>query len=104
MLIGERCGASFLNDNFFDHVLEILRTEMYLDSEREDRSTIVQRLIPHFENEIKRDIDFGESPMARLYIPSIRSNEDDPAVARKKRFETGYLELQTYVRNKSEWK
>ncbi|CAG8974761.1 hypothetical protein HYALB_00000372 [Hymenoscyphus albidus] len=72
--IRDNCGASHLNDNFENRVLERLADEDYLDIQGLTRETIVKQLVPDFENYDKRYKDITKRPAGSLRIPGLRGD------------------------------
>ncbi|PQE05216.1 Hsp70 family protein [Rutstroemia sp. NJR-2017a BBW] len=90
--IGSSCGSSYLNDNYRTMLHNRLQDEHYLLKNGETLDSIVNRLIPDFENEYKRRVNVVKPCGHRVYIAGLRSDEQmDRTGPAAKRFETNNL-------------
>lgn len=94
MIIGDNCGASYLNDNFEKRLLARLADEGYLDRKGETRKSIARHLVPNFEDFDKRTKDIAKMPRNRVHISGLVGDEDRVATGDgPKRFSNNYLNL-----------
>ena len=98
---GDNCGASYLNENFKDLLQERLKHEYYLFHNGETKESIVNRLIPKFEDEYKRRIDVtGRCGRHRIYISGLTADDDQDVGSRettRKYFEANNMIMRKYV-------
>jgi len=73
--LGDNCGASYLNENFKNLLENRLRQESYLFQNGETLESIVNRLIPQFEDVIKRRVDVTRPCGDKIYVARLRSDE-----------------------------
>lgn len=103
-LAGDNCGASYLNTNFVEHLLGRLADEHYLDSNGDDRMSMVNGLVPHFEDYEKRNKDISRMPSSRVKIPGLRGDmRQGLSGDNAKRFEDNYMLLNLYVLPSESW-
>jgi len=69
--IGDNCGGSYANINFRNLLEKRLENETYLFTNGETKGTIVNRLIPAFENDYKRRLDSTKRCRHRIHIPGL---------------------------------
>jgi hypothetical protein len=91
---GDNCGASYLNENYKKHLLCRLRDEHHLEKTGESRESIVNYLIPAFENTDKRKKDVTKRPAGRLRIPGLVG---DARTGISKGFDDNHMLLDSYV-------
>jgi len=98
---GDNCGASYLNENFKDHLEERLKHETYLFHNGVTKESIVRELIPKFEEDYKRRVDINSRcPTHGIYIAGLRADEDqDPRSkeTRRKFFDRNQLLMRKYI-------
>ncbi|PQE30977.1 hypothetical protein CJF32_00007970 [Rutstroemia sp. NJR-2017a WRK4] len=98
--IGSNCGSSYLNDNYRTMLHDRLQDEHYLLKNGETLDSIVNRLIPDFENEYKRRVNVMKRCGHRVYIAGLRSDEQmDRTGPAAKRFDINNL-----LMNRSDYK
>ncbi|TGO36697.1 hypothetical protein BHYA_0117g00210 [Botrytis hyacinthi] len=91
---GDNCGSSYLNDNYKDMLLNRLQDEHYLFKNSDTLESIVNRLIPDFENEYKRRVNVMKRCGHRVYIAGLRGDEQMNRVGlAEKRFEVNHLQM-----------
>ncbi|TGO62414.1 hypothetical protein BOTNAR_0114g00130 [Botryotinia narcissicola] len=91
---GDNCGSSYLNDNYKDMLLDRLQDEDYLFKNGDTLESIVNRLIPDFENEYKRRVNVMKRCGHRVYIAGLRGDEQMNRVGlAEKRFEANHLQM-----------
>ncbi|KAI9640157.1 hypothetical protein NHQ30_011394 [Ciborinia camelliae] len=86
---GDNCGSSYLNENYKKMLLHRLRDETYLLDMRpagESLESIVNRLVPKFEDDFKRrkDVTASFGLRTRLHLPGLKPNKE-------KGFDDGYV-------------
>ncbi|KAK6602224.1 hsp70 protein-like protein [Botrytis cinerea] len=92
--IGDNCGSSYLNDGYRDMLLNRLQDEDYLFKNGDTLESIVNRLIPDFENEYKRRVNVMARCGHRVYIAGLHGDEQINRVGlAAKRFEANYLQM-----------
>ncbi|TGO49691.1 hypothetical protein BCON_0203g00020 [Botryotinia convoluta] len=92
--IGDNCGSSYLNDGYRDMLLNRFQDEDYLFKNGDTLESIVNRLIPDFENEYKRRVNVMKRCGHRVYIAGLRGDERMNRVGpAEKRFEANYLRM-----------
>ncbi|TAQ88600.1 hypothetical protein B7494_g3060 [Chlorociboria aeruginascens] len=73
---GDNCGSSYLNENYRAMLLRRLQDETYLTHNGESMGAIVNRLIPAFENDIKRNVDMTkECGLTPVYISQLKGDQ-----------------------------
>ena len=74
------CGSSFINERFKDHVKEILKDELYLETDNESIDQIIESetIMGNFEHKFKRQMNFRNKGLAdqRFYIRALRENRE----------------------------
>ncbi|KAF7891902.1 hypothetical protein EAF00_008204 [Botryotinia globosa] len=91
---GDNCGSSYLNEYYKDMLLNRLQDEDYLFKNGDTLESIVNRLIPDFENVYKRRVDVTESCGHRVYIAGLRGDEQMNRVGpAEKRFDANHLQM-----------
>lgn len=104
MILGDNCGSSYLNDGYRDMLLNRLQDEDYLFKNGDTLESIVNRLIPDFENEYKRRVNVMARCGHRVYIAGLHGDEQINRVGlAAKRFEANYLQMNLYVSFFSSW-
>ena len=75
-IIGDDCGASYLNQNFVDILRAKLCEETYLEDNGDTIESHINSAIPNFEEVEKRykDITKTPSPTIRVRIPGLRGD------------------------------
>lgn len=93
-LLGELCGASFINQRFERLLLERLQDETYLIKNGKTLESIVEALSIVFENGEKRSIDTEDkySELDTIWIDDLKAN-------RQKGFQQNRIILTRYVSN-----
>ena len=92
--VGDNCGAGYLNDNFFNHVLDRLEDEDYLDVQGTTRTSIVRRAIPNFEENEKRFTNIYQKTSSSIEIPGLRGDMSRGLTgANAKRFDDNSMNL-----------
>lgn len=85
-------------------LLNRLQDEDYLFKNGDTLESIVNRLIPDFENEYKRRVNVTKRCGHRVYIAGLRGDEQMNRVGlAEKRFEANHLQMNLYVRFISSW-
>lgn len=69
-------GASFLNENFKNLMMEKLSQEHYLEEHGATIESIVDHLVPAFESHDKREKDACGRPSDQFWILGLRANPD----------------------------
>ncbi|CCD54394.1 hypothetical protein BofuT4_P124420.1 [Botrytis cinerea T4] len=101
--IGDNCGSSYLNDGYRDMLLNRLQDEDYLFKNGDTLESIVNRLIPDFENEYKRRVNVMARCGHRVYIAGLHGDEQINRVGlAAKRFEANYLQMNLAKPDESE--
>ncbi|KAH8748526.1 hypothetical protein BGZ57DRAFT_835412 [Hyaloscypha finlandica] len=91
---GDNCGASYLNKNYANLLLERLAEETYLEDNGRTLEAIVQGTIFTFENFVKRSIDVTKNLSGRVKIDGLRGDRQRGLVgAAAKGFEDNVLIL-----------
>ena len=92
--VGDNCGASYLNDNYRNLLERRIEHEHYLFTNGETKESIVNRLIPTFEDDFKRRIDVTKPCGTKIYIANLIGDDQRmPPGGRKRRFEPNKLVL-----------
>ena len=74
--LGAMVGASFLNENFKNLMMEKLSQEHYLEEHGATIESIVDHLVPAFESHDKREKDACGRPSDQFWILGLRANPD----------------------------
>jgi hypothetical protein len=97
---GDNCGGSYLNQNFKKLLEDRLQHETNLFRNGETKESIVNRLIPKFEDDLKRRIDVTKRCSSRIHIANLIGDEQrGPGEDDQKRFAANFLLLNRCVRS-----
>lgn len=74
-IIGDNCGANYLNDRFEELLKVRLSEEDYLGDSRRPVVEIARHAVPVFENLHKREVDISRRPTRDIHVPGLKGDE-----------------------------